>query len=190
MIPKVIFRYSWIYDEIWKKGKRKHTSEKKILNYIKSIEKIWRKYEKSILKELSKITGLKWKETKINCYVVGRCIPFSDPLTMPVYKNKDYFIDVLIHELIHNLFIQKGNYKKSRKAWNYIFRKYKTETKKTKIHIPLHAFHSHIYFKFFNKKRLERDKKFIKHLKDYRRSWKMVEKEGYENIIKEFRKRV
>jgi len=90
---------------------------RKVLNYIKKVEKLWRKEEKKVLQELIRITYLKWRAKSITCYIVGRCKPFSDPLTMPVYeKCPDYFIDVLIHELIHNLFIQLGNYQKAKKV--------------------------------------------------------------------------
>jgi len=195
-IPKIIFKYSWIYDQIWKEmpsGKKikKYPSQRKILNYIKKIEKLWRKVEKKILQELSTVTHLKWGVKSINCYVVGRCKPFSDPLTIPIYeKLPDYFIDVLTHELIHNLFIQPENCKKSKKAWRYFHQKYKKFSRNTRIHIPLHAIHSHIYYKFFNEKRLKRDIKFISFLPDYKKSWQIVQKEGYKNIINEFVKRV
>lgn len=198
MIPKIIFKYSWIYNQNWKEWieiyKRKtgkFPSTNQILNYIKKVEKLWRKDEEKILKELSKISGLKWKSEFIYCYVVGRCIPFSDPLTLPVYdKYPDYFIDTLIHELIHQLFTQQGNMEQSEKAWEYINRKYKKESHKTRIHIPLHAIHSHIYLKFFGKKRLNRDIKLISFLLDYKNSWKIVQKERYQNIIQEFTKRI
>lgn len=191
--PKIIFRYSWIYDQIWKealseKKRKKYLSPRKVLNYIKKVEKLWRKEEKKVLQELTRITRLKWGVKSITCYVVGKCKPFSDPLTMLVYeKYPDYFIDVLTHELIHQLFIQ--NEKKLEKSWYYIWRKYKEETDNTKIHIPLHAIHSHIYYKFFNEKRLKRDIKFISFLPDYKKSWQIVQKEGYKNIITEFVKR-
>ncbi len=193
-MPKIIFRYSRIYDEIWKEGARlrkkdkNNPSSRKILNYIKEIEKLWKRYEKKILSELSKISHLKWKSKFIYCYVVGRCRPFSDPLTVPVYKNKNYFIDVLTHELIHQLFIQ--NLRQSKKAWTYVFKKYKKESHTTKIHIPLHAIHSHIYMKFFGEKRLNRDIKLISFLPDYKKSWEIVQREGYQNIIREFIKRI
>lgn len=197
-IPKIIFRYSWIYDKNWKEWikiyKRKfgkYPSSKHILNYIQKVEKLWRKHEKITLKELSKITNLKWKSKFIYCYVVGQSIPFSDPLTMPVYdKYPDYFIDTLIHELIHQLFVQNGNFKKSERAWNYIYRKYKKESRTTKIHIPVHAIHSHIYLKFFDEKRLKRDIRIISFLHDYKKAWEIVQKEGYKNIIREFTKRI
>jgi hypothetical protein len=190
-IPKIIFRYSPIYDELWgeKIKKKGYPSSRKILNYIKKVEKLWRKDEWKVLSELSKITKLEWKEKQIYCYVVGKCIPISDPLTLPVYeKYPDYFIDVLVHEIIHLIFTQ--NEEKTKKAWDYIWRKYQRETKKTKIHIPLYAIHSHIYLKFYNERKLKRDIKLISHLRDYKRSWKIVQKEGYKKIIKEFRKRI
>jgi hypothetical protein len=198
IIPEVIFRYSYVYDEIWKECskiyKRKfkeYPSPRKIINYIEKVKKLWRKDEKKILRELSKITGLKWKSKYIVCYVVGKCIPFSDPLTMSIYeKQLDYFIDTLIHELIHQLFIQERNYEKTKKSWSYIFRKYSKESENTKIHIVLYAIHTHIYLKFFNEKRLKRDIEQISFLPDYKRAWEIVQNDGYKNIIREYTKRI
>ncbi len=118
------------------------------------------------------------------------CRPFSDPLTLPVYKNKEYFIDVLTHELIHQLFMQKGNYEKSKKAWKHIHSKYKKESFVTRIHIPLYAIHSYIYEKLFNEKRIDRDMHRSKFFPDYKKAWGVVTKEGYEKIIEEFDSRV
>jgi len=198
MIPKVVFRYSWYYDEKYRElhklskwKNKKYPSEKQILNYIKIIEKLWKKDGKKILNELSKITRLQWKEKNIICYVVGRCAPFSDPLTLSVYeKYPDYFIDILIHELIHQLFMQNWGDKKSRMTWNYINKKYKNESFKTRIHIPLHAIHMYIFLKFFSETRLKREIKWISFLPDYKKSWEIVQKEGYKNIINEFVSRI
>lgn len=196
-IPKVIFKCSWIYNEIWKeimKNKEKnkyYPSRRKISDYIKKVEKLWRKDERKVSAELSKIIGLKWKEEKIICYVVGRSRPFSDPLTMPIYKRTpDYFLDILIHELIHNLFVQ--NFEESKKAWNYFKRKYKKEKWSTVIHIIVHAIHSHIFLKFYDEKRLKREIKIVSSFPNpvYKKSWQIVQKEGYQNIIREFRKRI
>ena len=164
MIPKVVFTYSWIYDQNWSiwiktykiSDKSPYPSYRTIQSYIENVEKMWRKHEKKILLELSKVTGLKWKSKYILCYVVGKCVPFSKPLTMPIYrKNPHRFIDILIHELIHQLFTQRGNSEKTKKAWEYFYKKHKKYPRKTKIHIPLHAIHSHIYLKFFGEKRLQ-----------------------------------
>ncbi len=146
MAPKIIFKYSWVYDMHWKgiyKGKsEKYPTAKQIQNYIRKVEKLWRKDENKVLSELSKISGLKWKKKSICCYVVGNCTPFSDPLTLKIYKSPGYFVDVLIHELIHQLLIQ--NEVGSWDAWKYVHEKYKSESFKTRMHIPLHAIHWHI----------------------------------------------
>ena len=150
---KVIFRYSWIYDEQWKNLTNRKTSwnkpypsAKKIQKFIKKAGKLWHKDERQVLQTMEKITGLKWKKD-VTCYVVGNCIPFSEPLTLPVIeKYPDYFIDTLVHELLHQfLFIQ--NESETKKAWSFIFQKYRKESLNTKIHIPVHAVHKNIYLK-------------------------------------------
>ena len=196
--PRVIFKYSWIYDKNWKiwiklyprMAKLPWPSATEIKNYIKKIEKFGSKDGKRVLDEISKVIGLKWTED-IKCYVVGHARGFSDPLTLGVMKDPNDFIDTLVHELIHQILAaQKGNKKRTSKAWDYIYKKYKDESVSTKNHIPVHAIHNHIYLKFFGKKRLEKDINHCQRFPDYKRSWEIVEKEGYENIIKEFRKRI
>lgn len=194
MLPKIKFKYSHIYDRNWQEWFRvyKKTPQKldprKTQRYIKEVEKLWKKYEKIIPAEIAKITGLKWKDKKIICYVLSDCRPFSDPLTVPVYRDKNYFIDVLTHELIHQIFTQDES-KKSEKTWKYFRRKYKNESFVTRIHIPLHAMHWHIYKKLFSEERLKRDIALASRFPDYKKAWEIVEKEGYENIIREFNSR-
>ena len=193
MIPRIIFRHSHAYDQIYKDISRikNYPNEKEIVSYIKKIQKIWNKISKKVLKELESITKLEFKKDEITCYVVGKSVPFTDPLTIPIYRQEyNYFIDTLIHELIHILFTQEENLIKTKKAWQYIFNKYKKETFDTKIHIPLHAVHTHIYTVFFSMERLEHDIIELFNLRAYRRSWEIVNKEGYKNIINEFTKRI
>jgi len=194
MNPKITFKYSRIYDEHWKElGKFygvkdvKYPSESEIRSYIKKAEKEWRKSEGKILTELSRITGLKWKEKTISCYVVGRCIPISDPLTLKVYDKRERFIDVLTHELIHQLMAsQEGNLKKAKKAWDHLYKEYKNESFTTVVHVPVHALHKHVLLKFFGEKRLKDEVESLIMFPDYKRAWDIVEKEGYLNIIKKF----
>ncbi len=191
-MPQVIFKYSWIYDQIWRDIGEKSFKEIKIPSvedvkkYLREVEELWQKDEDRVLVGLSKITGIKWKMEVVSCYVVGRCFPipaFSDPLTISVYKEKDYFVDVLIHELIHHLLF--GNIKEI-----YTDKKYSEESQKTKIHIPIHAAHKHIYLTLFNKERLERHIKKMEKMIDYKRAWDIVEKEGYKKIIKEIKSNI
>lgn len=195
MIPSIEFKYSWIYDEHWRAFYAKdkdYPDYKEIQKHIRKIEKEWRKDEEKILKELSQASGLKWQEKKVTCFIVGRCVPFSYPLTMPVYRKYpiDYTVDVLTHELVHQLFIQGDNEKIADAAWKYFLRKYKKEEFNAVIHLPVHALHHHIFMKFFGKDRLEREIKTMSEFPDYKRSWDIVLEKGAENIIEEFRKRV
>ncbi|MCH7828447.1 hypothetical protein IH982_01085 [Patescibacteria group bacterium] len=194
ILPKVEFRYSWIYDENlkeWTKAprERKKFSSQKILNYIKTVEPLWRKHEKSVLREMSKVLELPWHAKKIPCYVVAWSTPFSDPLTVPFRPDKNRFIDTLTHELIHQLFFQGNNVKRAAHAWQYIHRKYKREQFNTRIHVPLHAVHEHIFRCHFGEDRLDKEYAWMKHFNDYKRSWDIVKKDGYLNIINEFRGR-
>ena len=194
MIPKVEFRYSWIYDENLKdwikrnpSNQRKDFTPEDLRKYAKEIEKKWRKYAPKILKEIQKISSLRWKEKKIICYIVSRAIPFSDPLTMPIFKDKNRFIDVLTHELIHQIFTQEGNLKQAEMSWDYFFKKYKEENYKVQIHIPLQAIHKHIYLKLFNEKRFEEELRIMGNYKDYKKAWEIVNTSDYKELIKEFK---
>lgn len=197
-VPKIEFRYSWIYDQRYrnspgikeflkKSNLEKYPSETKVKNYVKRMEKEWKKCGKRILKELTVITGLKWNEEIIICYVVGIGRPFSDPLTMKLFKNKNDFIDTLIHELIHQLFIQKINRLKIRKYLKYRNRKYRNESIITRNHILLHSIHKKLYLKFFDKRRLNNDIKKCQNWEDYKSSWEIVEKTGADNMIRKFK---
>lgn len=190
---KIEFVYSSIYDTLLS-GKKEFFSpdhKKKIRENLRNVESEWRKYEQKVLSEVESLLGIRWPEDKIKCYIVTKSMPFSDPLTIPSYKKKDESIDVLIHELIHQM-ISGKNYYLTKESWKYFFEKHENESLKTKLHIPLHAIHKYLYLKFFDKDRLERDKKKVRVYdnKDYRRSWEIVENEGYQKIIDEFRKRI
>ena len=186
MIPKIEFVYSSIYDSMWPKPKKK-LSENIIDNYLNSIEKIWKKEGGKILSEISKISGLKWKEEKIKCYLLsgGRC--FSYPLTITYFKDKNRFIDILTHELIHQIQIQYADWDK----WKFYFfknyGKYNQESLLTKGHIFLNAVHYKILKKLYGKKRLNLNIKRHDKWADYKRAWEIVKEEGYENIIKNFK---
>ncbi len=161
-----------------------YPSDKKIRDYIKKIEPKWRKIEKSVFSEISKITGLKWNQKEVICYVIGFGRPFSDPLTMKLFDNKDDFIDTLVHECIHQIQVQN---KDVNKRWvKYIAKKFPKESRVTRNHIFIHAIHERIYLKLFSEKRLQHEKD-IRTKEDYIRAWEIVEEEGADNLIKTLR---
>ena len=176
-----------IGDQAWKnalaKNRESYTRAEDIREYIKLKEPLWKDYEKRVFDELSGITSLKWKEEKIICYTVGFCRPFSDPLTIMPFDSDEHFIDTLIHELIHQIFTQNPD--KIKGPYNFFKERYHLETTKTFNHIVLYAVYFELYKRLFNDGRLEQIKARLSD-KDYTRAWEIVEKYGYNNIIKDF----
>jgi hypothetical protein len=187
-IPKIIFRYSWIYDRNWREWIKlyprmvamPYPEEKETKQAIKKIQKIWSKKEKMILFEIAKIAGLTWREKEIICYVVGKARGFSDPLTIGIKKNDpDFAVDTLVHELIHQVFLQNENKKSVRDMLKKLKKNYPAESRVTRIHIVIHAVHKKIYLKFFSQERLDLDKWRCEKNPEYKKAWEIVEKDGY-----------
>jgi hypothetical protein len=197
MIPKIEFRYSSVYDRNYRESKsiqkylkkrnEEYPSREEVIKYMKKAEKLWRKSEKKILIEISRITKLKWKEKRIICYIIGVGRSFSEPLTVRTFgKLWDRFIDVLTHELIHNIFNENND--KYMKWYNYVFKKYSKELRATKTHIVLCAVHWKLLLKLFGEERLKKEIKRYKEDIDYKRAWEIVEKESPDVILNKFYK--
>lgn len=86
--------------------------------------------------------------------------------------------------------IQFQNSERTKAWWKYIETKYKKESRLTKNHILLHAVHWQLYLNLYNKSRLERNMKSDEEHTDYKRSWEIVQREGYKKIISDFRERI
>lgn len=190
---KVNFVYSWIYDEVFKElynlrvlGKENglYPEAAEIEEYIKGVEPLWQSKEMKILDKFSEITTLDWQDEKIDCYVVGWVVPYSHPLTVPMYKNQlDYFTDMLAHELIHVLLIQNLN--TLGKYWIHLDEKYPDLTPGAKNHIPLHAILKKAYLELGYESQLKIHRDSLAFIDDYSISWKIVDEEGYQEIIDE-----
>jgi len=145
VIPKVIFRYSWVYDQRFRalfKGKelKDYPSGGEIVKYISRVKPIWAKQEKRIFLELSKIMGLKWRDPTVICYTIGKGRSFSDPLTVKYFENKNDFVDCLTHEMIHQL---QSQHQRKWDKWRKMVldKKFKDGPMITQNHILLHAVH-------------------------------------------------
>ena len=154
-------------------------SDKALDAHVQKLEKAWAKYGGKILTEIRRVTKLSWREKEIVCYVTAGVIPYSDPLTLNLRSD----IDTTTHELIHRIVSEPENWKRIKGNWMMLMKKYKSEPQRTKTHIVIHAIHAAILKKLFGEKRLKREKKAVRDQK-YIRSWKIVDVEGYENIIK------
>ena len=179
---KVLFRRSSLYDQALKREKKfsKAPKDEILYAHMRKIEKEWTKHSGKILKELSKITKLKWREKEIVAYVTWGVIPYSNPLTLNLRSD----IDTLTHELIHRILSEWGNWQLIKKSWIGLMKKYKTESQTTRVHIVVHAIHALLLKKLFGEKRLKKEKKTVRD-PQYIRSWEIAERNGYENIVKE-----
>lgn len=185
MRPQITFRHSWLYDNALRRKRSFRMPPEEIFNKSTSrIRREWVKIGPRVLDEIAKITKLRWHKREIIVYLTAGVIPYSDPLTIPLMKSANDMIDTLTHELIHHILSEPENWLKIKKNWSKLMKKYAREPLNTKIHIVVHAIHHHILERFFGIKRLKRQMNMVKD-PDYLRSWKIVAREGYENIIKE-----
>ena len=190
MAPKIEFRRSYIYDHNLKPLRSKDyvfPSDKILNTQIKKLEKLWAKDGSKILIEIAKVLKLRWTQKNTTCYVTAGVYAFSDPLTISYNKNTNSMLDELTHEMIHRLWSEEKNWKTLTPNWQALQRKYKGISMTTRSHFPLLAVHKHILLKFYGKKRLEAEINSMIH-SDYIKAWDIVNKDGYENIIKQLTK--
>jgi hypothetical protein len=91
----------------------------------------------------------------------------------------------LIHELIHVILTQNYNSKSSIVSW--IDENYFDEDRITRVHIEVHAVETGVLLSIGMEKELNDSIKRCKS-KVYRRSWDIVDKEGWENIVRKLKK--
>lgn len=187
VIPNVEFRYSKIYLEQLLSKKINAELDSELKSFEGRYAGYWKINGVKILESLQTISGLKWHEHNITCYIVGKHRAFSDPLSIPAYPNENIFIDIMVHELSHRLLVQ--NKEKLYLFWKYIREKYNKESKLTLNHVPVFAMQTKIYLDLFDQEKLSK----VKNIKpstyspDYMAAWHIVDSEGYNNILKEMR---
>ncbi len=198
---KISFIWSFIYEQTIHNPTVKENFDyekyqKHIDHYLEKVKNIWRDKEKQVLNSCEEITGLKWKKEEIRVYVIkiSSIMPISDPLTIPIqFESEDEtfsltpkrFVDMMMHEIIHNLFIQ--NEKEMGNYFEFILDKYKKEDFDTAIHLLLHSIHKKILKEHFDKSRLDEEIEMSSFYPSYKRSWEIVNKIGENSIIKEFK---
>ena len=96
MIPKINFEWSWIYQKEFHlpKGIKFDLDEydKYVNNFIKRLSKKWDQIAPKVLKDIEKLSGLKWKKKEIDCYVLK--ITPSPAISAPIsiatqYRDKN-----------------------------------------------------------------------------------------------------
>lgn len=197
-MANISFVYSWIYDKEFHNLEANENSKNVVIEFLNAVKKDWESVENKVFDKLEEFSSIKWKNKKINCYVVEKSehMPISDPLTIPIklivgdeeYElTKERFVDMLVHEIIHNLFIQNENLDD---YFNFLIEdKYKDEDLNTAIHVPVHALHKKLFLEIFGEERMEEEIENCNYHPAYKRSWEIVNSEGEDNILEELRKK-
>ena len=101
-----------------------------------------------------------------------------DLLSREAWKEKQrepYPSQKTVEQFIHRLFVQAVGLKKYDRAFAWLKRREPKETTNTLNHVLVHGVHAVVYENIFTKARMERDKALLRHLRDYRRAWEIVE---------------
>jgi hypothetical protein len=188
-IPKVEFRYSWAYDQ---EHKLRFTdplypSGEKIREYIEKVKVAWKGESGKIMRNLPKLSGLKWRDDSILCYVIGRGVPLSDPLTIPMYDKKtDVFVEKLAHCLTERIIMHPDNLQTRGKFWESMFRSLSDDGVKVSYMIPVNALFKEIMTRFL-KRPMDSSPSLLSTNMDILRSWEIVEAMGHSDVIERFK---
>lgn len=190
MLPEISIIYSPPYEWNYFFAAKKRWSTKLLsqgYKYQTRLRKRWTRDEKKVLRTISKVTGLKWKERTIRCYIVAHSLPISEPLTVPMLKNLDASVEAMIHELVHQIFIQNNTFG----VGPEYAKKYRRENWNTIIHLPVQAVVKIVLEKTYG----DDAGRYIKYEQwwrdypksplapEYRRAWEIMNKEGAQRII-------
>ena len=208
MVIAIEFRFTPMYNSLWvdwvkiyekniknyenpediQSYKKQFSTPDEMKIYLNKIQLWWKEEGTSILKEMIAVTGLEWRSTQLNCYIITENQGFSDPLTIPYIDDKNGFIDMLTHELIHNLI--GDNLEKVKPITEYLFKRYNDEEIITVYHVWLYAIHSHILLKIYGEKRLKAHFNSLIDDPPCKRALELVQEKGYAKILSEFKEMI
>ncbi len=186
MIPQLVFRHSWVYEMHLKRPKGSRAVSPKVLRQrIVNYEQLWREIGSKILRELERVTSLRWQEREIICYIITTDTPraFSDPLTLPAWRNMKFFVNTLTHELIHRLLTYGAPQRLLSQNWQTLMRRYRKYPRLVRTHIVVHAIHALVLKRLFDEKTLREEIRSRKN-PSYVLAWKVAQGEGYENVVR------
>lgn len=163
---------------------------KESLEMTRQYQEAWEAKEASILPAMQELFGLEFYKPIIDVTLAPMFVPKSKPLIISFRTEPDQFVDVLTHELFHNLFtdnqyVQHHIYKDMIAHWQKIFGE---RPPVELVHIPVHAGLKAIFLDVLNEPyRLERDIKDVSVIPAYKAAWEYVEQNDYKEIIKKFK---
>lgn len=196
-LPKVIFQYSYIYDQAFSSKSQNDRNFENGFKVAVNFQKYWDKNSKRILSVMSEVSKLKWRYDKVWCYLsFFTPFSFSMPLTVKIHKNREQMLTTLVHELSHNLLIQNRDRCFMATEGKKLYKKYESETFTTRVHITVHAIVKLTLEKAFGKgaekylkyERMWEISKTSRLASEYKRAREIMEKEGPENVLRQVMK--
>jgi hypothetical protein len=200
--PKIVIKYGKLLDPIFIFYCRNNPdlkvrgwndwippTQEEVFKRIENYKKEWSKYEEKIVKEMCDVLNLKFKRNIIVYIVSGNSRQLSSPIVIKSGFNPDEFVDSLTHELIHTLFEDNG----TKIPISILEEMFPGETSTIRNHVVVHSVLKYIYLDILkDEKKLEMNiENSRKHsTNDYFHAWEIVEKEGYMEIIKRFKKKI
>ncbi len=196
--PKIQITYANLLNNLRIAGQ----PEPHILSYDEAEDKAeayrqaWASKQDLVLAGMQKGLGLEFVspvyDVALAPWTYGSAVSF--PLIIDMSRDPDEFIDVLTHELFHQLFsdnqiiTSRHARAQSRLNWDQLFGA--EHSGSTLVHIAVHAACKYVYLEVHNEPyRLERDIEHAKPLPDYAKAWEFVEHHGYKRIIQQIKDR-
>lgn len=116
MTPRIHIQYSEYLDGPFKAEALskypgwKPMPENEVRDKAEHFAKLWGKIGVPIMVHIGMVTGLAFKRNYIPVYVVSGAVRvFSNPIVMKARFNDDEFLDAVLHELIHCLFVDNAD---------------------------------------------------------------------------------
>ncbi|ASI13618.1 hypothetical protein Mia14_0288 [Candidatus Mancarchaeum acidiphilum] len=194
LYPKLNFTYSYIYDSTFAQLESKEyisIKDSRLAGYIDSIEKELSYFDKKVFDNFQKFSGLKWQKPYIDVYI-SKYAPYSlsVPLTIKIYKDAKVATAILVHELAHNIVFQN----QKQVLYKKLFADFDKYSAETKYHIIegsiLYLLNKDLFHDglggFFRYDNWISPKAGIA----YRDAISIVLREGSENIIKRYIKKI
>jgi hypothetical protein len=180
---KSLFTYQ--YKATTANGVDSYPSAEEVLKKVEEFKKSWQEMS-SALTFVQQVLGLNFYQTLIDVYVVGHTQhPISSPVVISSTKTESVFVDSLTHELLHRLISDNKQKIRAREILAKLFPK---ETMLCRNHIVLHAVLEKVYLEFLHQpERLSDNRARDESAVDYRRAWKIVQKQGSDAVISRFR---
>ncbi|MDA3836857.1 MAG: hypothetical protein PF542_04505 [Nanoarchaeota archaeon] len=179
MEREFVFKYSTIYDKNWALalGKEYNRQENKqiVENFIEQLSKVWDPKEDEILDAIAFHSNLKWRNKKVKIYFVSnlKVTGFSDPLTIRISENKNRVVKTLIHEAVHEIFLQ--NEEELKQVYVALDNKFPDENIKTKVHVLVNAITEKVFGKLFGKEESEKIKAVERQFIGLKRAYDIIE---------------